>query len=502
MANMASEEKYDVIVVGGGNTALMTALRAHEAGAKVLVVEKAPKEFRGGNGYFTTGTYRIVQNGIEDVRDLMPDLTEEERNLSIPAYTADEFYRDYMRITDGMPDPELAEVFIEQSTEAIRWMVKKQGFKMELGHLGAKRIGDRLVYTSNMPIQAAGGGAGLSDAAYSLVEQKGIELLYETVATKLLFDDISGRVHGVHVRSKDKSQDIKSKAVILCCGGFESNPQWRAQYLGKGWDLVKVRGTRYNMGDGLRMAIEIGAQPTGNWSDCHAIFIEADAPQPAIKEDTEKTSKRFYAYGLIVNVDGKRFVDEGEEDIVFTYAKYGQHVVSQPQRVAFQIYDAETHPLVRPISDYSSAAYTAGDSLEELADKLGVNPEGLAKTVKEYNEASQPGGTLSATRGVIPVPEDNRQALGISPPKSNWAYLLQKPPFYAYPICCGITFTYGGLKFNKRAQVLDIYDNPISGLYAAGEIVGGMFYNNYPGATGQCSGVVFGRIAGANAATD
>jgi len=498
----SSQSKYDVIIIGGGNTALLTALQANEAGAKVLVLEKAPKQYRGGNGYFTTGIYRIVHNGIEDVKDLIPDLTDEERNLDIPAYSADDFFRDYMRITEDMPDPELTEVLISESTEAIRWMVKKQGLKMELTGLGLSRVDGRLVYNFNMPIQSKGGGAGLSDALYSKIEEKGIELLYDASATKLLVDDVSGRVCGVRVRNKGEMQEIKCKAAILACGGFESNPQWRAQYLGKGWDMVKVRGTRYNMGDGLRMALEIGAQPTGNWSGCHAIFIDADAPQPAIREDTEKTSRRTYNLGIIVNIDGKRFVDEGEDEIVFTYARFGQTVISQPQRIAFQVFDSKIQPILKTLSDYSGAPYTAGDTIEELADKLGIDPECFKQTVKEYNDASKPGGTLDPTRMAGLLQGENRQAQGILPLKSNWAYPMDKPPFYAYPVCCGITFTFGGIKINKRAQVLDNYDNPIPGLYASGEIVGGFFYNNYPGATGLCSGVVFGRIAGANAATD
>lgn len=498
MTPISNEERYDVIVVGGGNTGLVTALRAHEAGAKVLVLEKAPKAFRGGNGYFTTGIYRVVQNGIEDCKDLIPDLIEEERNLEITPYTPDEFFSDYMRITGGMVDPELMEMIIEHSTEAIRWMVKKQGLKMELNTGSLRRVNDRLVFFGNMPIQAKGAGAGLSDALYSTVEQRGIELLYETAATKLLVD-LGGRVYGLTVHSKDTFQDIKSKAVILSCGGFESNPEWRARYLGKNWDLVKVRGTRYNMGDGLKMTMDIGAQPTGHWSSCHAIFIEADAPQPAIREDTEKTSKRAYAYGLVVNVDGKRFVDEGEDQIAFTYARYGQYVLEQPQRIAFQIFDSKIHPFLRTISDYSAASYIEGDTIEELAEKLAVNPQFVATTVKEYNESIRPGGALT-------IPDrtgmENKHTEGISPPKSNWAYPIDTPPFYAYPIVCGITFTFGGLKVNQRAQVLDTLDQPIPGLYASGEIIGGLFYNNYPGACGQMTGVVFARIAGANAATD
>lgn len=501
MTNTPNQEKYDVIVVGGGNTGLITAIRAHEAGAKVLVLEKAPQQLRGGNGYFTTGVYRIVQNGMEDVLDLIPDLTEQERKLKVPPYSADDFYRDYMRITEGLPDPEMAELFIQESRDAIRWMVKKQGLKMELNTGGASAVGDQVIYLNTLPIQAKGGGAGLSDALYSLAAKKGIDILYETVATRLLFDDISSKVQGVHIRNKTTSMSLKSKSVILCCGGFEANPQWRAQYLGKGWDLVKVRGTRFNMGDGLRMAMDIGAQPWGNWSSCHAIFIDADTPQPARSEDTDKVSKRWYIFGLVVNVEGQRFVDEGEDEYPFTYARYGQTVISQPQRIAFQIFDGDVYPVLKTFADYALAPYTAADSIRDLADKVGINSDGLVKTVKEFNDACELGGTL-AHHEIGAMVRENMQARRVSPPKSNYAFPLIKPPFYAFPICCGITFTYGGIKINNRAQVLNNYDEPIPGLYAAGEMVGGIFYNNYPGATGQCAGVVFGRIAGANAATD
>ena len=489
---------YDVIVVGAGNTALLTALRAHEAGAKVLVLEKATKADRGGNGYFTTGNYRIVQNGIEDCKDLIPDLTEEERNLEIKPYTADAFFSDYMRISEGLVDPEMIEMIIGQSTDAIRWMVKKQGLKMELNTSSLRRINGKLRFFGNIPIQAKGAGAGLAEALFKKIEEQGIELRYETAATKLLLDG-TGKVCGVAVRNKNTLQEITSKAVILSCGGFESNPEWRARYLGKNWDLVKVRGTMCNTGDGLKMAMDIGAQAIGHWSCCHAIFIEADAPQPAIKEDTEKTSKRWYPYGIVVNVEGNRFLDEGEDDRRLTYAKYGQYVLAQPQHIAYQIFDSKIQPLLQTTSDYSTAPCIEAKTIEELAEALEINVSSLAKTVQEYNKSIRPGGKINA-------PEqtglDNQHTEGIVPPKSNWAYPLDAPPFFAYPVVCGITFSYGGLKVNKRAQVLDTVNQPIRGLYASGEIIGGLFYYNYLGATGQMTGVVMARIAGENAVTD
>lgn len=502
MSEFSSRDNYDVLVVGAGNTALLTALRAHEAGAKVLVLEKAPVERRGGNGYFTTGIYRIVHNGIEDVRDLISDLTEEERNIVIEPYTADQFFREYLHVTEGLVDPSLMEMVIEKSTDTIRWMVKKQNIKMELTSNFVHRIDGKLHFVGELPISAKGAGAGLSDFLFSELERKNIELRYETGAAKLLVDP-KGSVVGVTAKSKNDLQDIRSKAVILACGGFESNPAWRARYLGKNWDLAKVRGTPYNMGDGLKMAMDIGAQPTGHWSCCHAIFIDADAPVPAIREDTDKSSKRFYIFGLVLNADGERFLDEGEDDVSMTYSRYGKHLLDQPQRMGFQLYDAKGYATITQggiFHDYVGAPYTKADTLEALAEKLGMNTVTLTETVKKHNDAIQAGGVTNWYK-IAGMPEDQHTE-GLTPAKSSCAFPIDEPPYYAYPISCGITFTYGGIKVNRRAQVLDNGDNPIPGLYAAGEIIGGLFYNNYPGATGQLTGAVFARIAGATAAGD
>ena len=502
MANITRYENYDVIIVGAGNTALLTALRAHELGARVLVLEKAPRAKRGGNGYFTTGIYRIVHNGLEDLRDLIPDLTEEERNIVIEPYTADDFFREYSSVTEGLVDPFLMEMVVQKSTDVIRWMVKKQNIKMELTSNFVHRIDGKLHFVGQVPISAKGAGAGLSDFLFSEMERKGIELLYETGAAKLLLDD-NDRVIGVNAKSNGSKQDIMAKAVILACGGFESNPEWRARYLGPNWDLAKVRGTMYNMGDGLKMAMDIGAQPTGHWSCCHAIFIDADAPQPPVREDTDKSSKRLYIFGLVLNVNGERFLNEGEDNVDLTYSRFGKHLLTQPQRMGFQLFDAKGYGTITQggiFHDYVHVPYTKAETIEELAQKLGMDPGKLAKTVNDHNAAIKPGGVTHWYK-IANMPQDQHTE-GITPEKSSCALPLDQPPYYAYAIHCGITFTYGGIKVNRRAQVLDTSDKPIPGLYAAGEIIGGLFFNNYPGATGQLTGAVFAHIAGTNAVQD
>ena len=497
-------QDYDVIVVGAGNTALLTALKAHEHGARVLVLEIAPKENRGGNAYYTTGIYRIVHNGIEDVHDLIPDLTEEERNIVIEPYTADDYFRDYSSVTENLVDPAMMELIINNSTEAIRWMVKKQGVKMELTSFFVRRIEGKLHFVGPVPISAKGGGAGLSDYLFDRVENmEGIDLLYETGAQKLLVDD-SGKVYGVTTVSQKGIKDYTSKAVILSCGGFEANPEWRARYLGPNWDLAKVRGGQYNMGDGIKMALDIGAQPFGNWSCCHAIFIEANAPQPSIRKDTDKTSKRMYIFGLCVNVLGERFVDEGYDSTENTYSRYGKTALTQPDRVVFQLFDAKGYDTITKggiFHDYVNAQYTKADSIEEMADKLGIPADTLAKTVSEYNKAAGVPGGNNHWYKYTGRPEDAHTE-GLDLAKSSCAYPLETPPYYAYAVECGITFTYGGLKVNKRAQVLRSGDIPIKGLYASGEITGGIFYQNYAGACGQLTGAVFATLAGKYAVLD
>lgn len=496
---------YDVIIVGAGNTALLTALRAHEHGAKVLVLEIAPKSRRGGNAYYTTGIYRICHNGIEDVRDLIADLTEEEKNIDIEPYTADDFFREYSTVTEGLVDPSLMELMVTKSTDAIRWMVKNQGVPMELTSLFVKRINGKLKFVGQLPITAKGGGAGLSDFLFDRVENTdGIDLLYETAARRLLLDE-TGRVNGILTRGNGAGlMEYRAKSVVLACGGFEANPRMRARYLGPNWDLVTTRGSQYNQGDGLEMAFEVGAQPYGNWSFCHAIFIDVNHPEPSIREETDKSSKRMYIYGLCINLNGERFVDEGYDNVDLTYSRYGRLLLDQPERMAFQVFDAKGYKTITgggPFQDYMDAPYTKADTLEELADKLGIPTDKFVATIRDYNAAAGHPGGNNHWYVFTGEPEDMHTE-GLEIPKSSCAYPLDTPPYYAYAIKCGITFTYGGLKVSKRGQVLDSGDRPIEGLYASGEIIGGLFYQNYPGATGQLTGAVMATISGKNAVMD
>jgi tricarballylate dehydrogenase len=284
--------------------------------------------------------------------------------------------------------------------------------------------------------------------------------------------------------------------VVLACGGFEANREWRTRYLGPGWDMAKVRGTRYNTGDGIRMALDIGAQAYGQWSGCHAVSWERHAPDFGELDRPVTASRNGYPFGIMVNAEGKRFVDEGADFRNYTYAKYGRAVLEQPGSYAWHVFDSQVEHLLH--EEYRSKGTTKvqADTLEELVARMeDVHPVRFLETVRGYNAAIK--------RNVLfnPNIKDGRCTVGLDIEKSNWANPLEKPPFVAYAVTCGITFTFGGLKIDTRARVLDITDCALSGLYAAGELVGGLFYYNYPGSSGLMAGSVFGRIAGREAAT-
>jgi tricarballylate dehydrogenase len=254
-----------------------------------------------------------------------------------------------------------------------------------------------------------------------------------------------------------------------------------------------VRGTRHNTGEGIRMALDIGAQAYGHWSSCHAVAWDAGAPPFGDRRVGDMFQKHSYPLGLIVNVHGERFVDEGADLRNYTYAKYGREIIRQPQRLAFQIFDQKTVEILR--EEYRIRQVTKGEAntIEELAEQLDIDVPGLVRTVKAFNAACRPGDFNPATL-------DGKSTAGITPPKSNWALPIDTPPYVGFAVTCGITFTFGGLKVNTRAEVLDTADQPIPGLYAAGELVGGLFYHNYAGGSGLMSGSVFGKTAGDSAA--
>ncbi|MBI4333917.1 MAG: FAD-dependent tricarballylate dehydrogenase TcuA [Chloroflexi bacterium] len=487
---------YDVIVVGAGAAALVAGVAARNEGARVLVLEKAPKELRSGNCRFAGATCRFWHRGLQEILEFLPDLTEEEaQSMIVPEFTADEWYNKIMEVTEERADPKLTETLVTESNATARWL-KDQGVKFEVAtnKMFSVREGDKLRWKpQHIVIRGKGGGLGFADAMFDIAGRKGVEVLYQTKVVKLLCDS-RGAVRGVTVQDREGFRDIPSKAVILACGGFESNREWRARYLGTGWDLVRPRGTRFNTGDGLRMALEIGAQPAGHWSGCNATAIGYQLSRVPEGEDIGGLDHRSndYNVGVEVNANGMRFLDEGADYTAFVYSKYGAPILEQPGAIAWQIFDAKVaHLMQEEYRGHGSTAVTA-NSIEELAEQLGM--PALNKTIGEFNAAVREDVPLNY------LVKDGRGTVGITPPKSNWARKIDEPPFLAYAVGCGITYTFGGLKINPRAQVLDREGEVIPGLYATGEIVGGVWHKNYTAGGGVMLGEVFGRIGGANAA--
>ncbi|MBI4192490.1 MAG: FAD-dependent tricarballylate dehydrogenase TcuA [Betaproteobacteria bacterium] len=489
---MNTSVDYDVIVVGGGNAALCAAISARDEGAKVAVLERAPESERGGNSSYTE-MIRFAYSGVDDIRALCPDVTDAEAAMSdFGAYTEEQFFDDMARTTQDRTDPELCEIMIKNSNATMHWL-KTNGVRF-LPNFGkqAFKIDGVFRFFGGLTLEMWGGGQGLIAALYKAAEQKGVEIYYDAWVRDLVQSERG--VSAVVLNLDGHSKTMTAKAVVLACGGFEANPEWRTRYLGRGWDLAKVRGTKYNTGDGLAMALRIGASAYGQWSGCHAVSWERYASEFGDLATTPSYFRHSYPFSIMINAEGKRFLDEGADLRNYTYAKYGEMVLRQPGHYAYQIYDAKVLPMLREEYKKKFVTKVRAPSLEELADKLGdVNGKQFLKTISEYNAA------IKTNKPFRPDLRDGRCTTGLEIPKSNWANTIECPPFEAYAVTCAITFTYGGLRINGKAQVLNTNLKPIPGLFAAGEMVGGLFYFNYPGGTGLMSGAVFGQIAGKSA---
>lgn len=483
----------DVVVVGAGNAALSAALSAREQNANVIVLERAPKEERGGNSRFTGGLVRFVYDDLDDLLKVIPDLSEHDKaNTDFGTYTSDQFFADMDRITQFRADSDLVPIMVNQSLETMIWL-QSYGVRFipAYGHQ-AYQVDGKFKFWGGLTVLANGGGPGLIDALSAAVERSDVQILYGMRAVSLIYED--GIVCGVTVRQEGKTLTIRAKSVVLASGGFEANTEWRTRYLGPGWDLAKVRGSRFNMGDGIRMALDIGAMPYGNWSGCHAVGWDRNAPEFGDLAVGDGFQKHSYPLGIMVNAHGHRFVDEGADFRNYTYAKYGVEILRQPGQFVWQIFDSKVTSMLRDEYRIREVTRVRADSLEELASRLeDTDSEAVLNTIHAFNNA------VDTDIPFNPAVKDGRGTKGLTVPKSNWANPIDTPPFEAYAVTCGITFTFGGLRINTEAQVLDTEEKPIPGLYAAGELVGGLFYFNYPGGTGLTSGAVFGRIAGSSA---
>ena len=483
----------DVIVVGAGNAAFCAALAAREQGAKVVMLEAAPEEESGGNSRFTAGSIRVVYNGVEDIKTLVPDLTPAEiETTDFGTYTADQFFDDMARVTQHRADPDLVELLVTKSFDSLNWMRNKGVRLIPIYGRQAFKIDGKFKFWGGLTVESVGGGPGLIAMLTESAKKRGIEIRYAARGLDLLFD--GNRVEGVSVRESGEVRELRAKSIVLACGGFEANPEWRTRYLGPGWDLAKVRGSRYNTGDGIRMALDIGAAPRGNWSGCHAVQWEMNAPEFGDLSVGDQFQKHSYPFSIMINANGKRFVDEGADFRNYTYAKYGRVVLEQPGQFAWQIFDQKVKHLQRDEYRIRQITKVTANSIEEFAQKLeGVNAAEFLKTIKEWNVAVRTDVPFN------PNTKDGRCTQGLAVNKSNWANTVDAPPFEAYAVTCGVTFTFGGLRINTEAEVLNTDYQPIHGLYAAGELVGGLFYFNYPGGSGLMSGTVFGKIAGTSA---
>jgi tricarballylate dehydrogenase len=486
---------YDVVVVGGGNAAMCAALSARENGARVLVLEKAPEAWRGGNGFFTAGGFRFAFKSFDELRTLIGDLSDQEAaQMEVDPYTEDNFYDDLMRVTEDCADPDMALLLVRESQNTVRWM-KDRGIRwIPMFGRQAYKVGGKFRFWGGLVLEAVGGGPGLIDMEYASAAKAGIDVRFETKATRLVTDD-RGRVTGLTVRTPEGTETIGAGAVVLASGGFEANPEMRTRYLGPNWELARVRGTPYNTGDGIRMAIEVGALPWGHWSGCHSVQWDLNAPWHGDRKVGDNFQKHSYPVGIIVNLRGERFVDEGADFRNYTYVKYGRAVIGEPRRTAFQIFDQKVVDILREEYRIREVTKAEANTFEELARKLEMDVPGFVKTVTEFNAAVMKDVPFN------PAVKDGKGTRGLAVPKSNWAQPLDTPPYVGYAVTTGITFTFGGLKIDDAARVIDCEQRAIPGLYAAGELVGGLFYHNYPGGAGLMAGAVFGRIAGRSAAT-
>jgi tricarballylate dehydrogenase len=488
-----SQEAVDVIVVGAGNAALCAAVSAAEHGARVRVLERAPQANRGGNSAFSGGAFRVAYEGAADIHALVPDLSQADlANTDFGSYPRERFLDELMEMSSFRADLPLIETLVAQSFDTLQWM-RAHGVRF-LPSYGRQtyKVDGRQIFWGGLTIEAAGGGFGLVESLFARAERLGVHIDYEHRIEDLLMED--GRVTGVRALHRGRERVLRAAAVVLGAGGFHANAAWRASYLGNGWDLAKVRGSRYNTGDAIRIAMARGARAHGHWSGCHGVFYDANAPQFGDIALLDQ-QKNYFTLGIVVNTLGERFIDEGEDFRNYTYSRMGAELLRQPGGCGWQIFDAQTVGMLPQEYRVKHASRIHGDTIEALVGKLeGVNRERLLGTIAGYNAA------IDGSRPFNPAIKDGRRTRGLPIDKSNWSVALSQGPFVAYEITTGITCTYAGLAIDTEAQVQSVEGEAMPGLYAAGELVGGLYYTKYPGGAGLSSGSVFGRIAGRAAA--
>jgi tricarballylate dehydrogenase len=454
-------DSYDVLVLGGGNAALCAALDARRAGARVALVESAPKAFRGGNSRHT----RNLRSMHAAPADVLTD-----------AYPEEEYWNDLLKVTGGQTDERLARMAIRGSDACRGWM-KEHGVRFQ------PSLGGTL-HLSRTNAFFLGGGKALVNAYYAAAEALGVDIAYDTEAVDLLLQD--SRFESAMLRHDESNFEVKAKALVVATGGFESNLEWLREAWGEAADNFLIRGTPYNKGRMLRVLLDRGAQAIGDPTQGHCVAIDARAPK---FDGGIVTRVDAVSLGIVVNREAKRFYDEGEDFWPKRYAIWGRLVAQQPGQIGYAIIDAKAMgrfmpPVFPPLR---------GASIRELGRQLGLNEEILEETVRQFNAAVRPG---NFDHTVL----DDCRTEGLAPAKTHWARPIDQPPFFAYPLRPGITFTYLGVRVNERSQVL-FGAEPSPNVFAAGEIMAGnILGKGYLAGIGMSIGTVFGRIAGSEAA--
>ncbi|KAG7088567.1 hypothetical protein E1B28_012547 [Marasmius oreades] len=501
--------KYDCVVVGSGHAGSCAALSAVENGCKkVLLVDSCSPEWVGGNGYFTAGAHRIVHGGLHDLLPLVRNVSPEMASkIDMDPYTAEQFEEDIMRLGGRRSNKALVNAVVHNSRDTLGWLHNHVNVPFIFPfHRQAYEVDGRQKFWGGLVISVEDGGKGLITAHQRALAKAGVEVWFNSPIIRLIVQDNSTK--GIIVQRDGLDIEFQTPAVVLAAGGFEANSEMREKHLGPGWEKAKVRGTPYNTGDCLRLAREVGAKFSGDWSGCHSTAWDANAPDSAGARDvTNQFTKSGYPLGVMVNLNGERFVDEGEDFRNYTYAKFGRAILSQPEGIAFQIWDSKVLGSLRK-EEYGDGVTEKiySDTLEGLAQRLGEkglrDQSRFLSTMQEFNdavrlhEAEYPDqkADLSIKDGF----STQSSQRSVTPPKSNWALALDRDPFMAVKVTCGITFTFGGLAIDAEtaAVVSETTGETIDGLFCTGEMVGGLFYTNYPGGSGLTAGAVFGRKAG------
>ena len=455
--------KFDVLVIGGGNAALCAAISARRAGASVLVLEGAPKFYRGGNTRHTRNM-RCSHDAATEI-------------LTGP-YTEQEFWDDLLRITGGQTDEELARFMIRESKDILNWVVE-QGVRWQPSLGGTLSLGR----TNSFFL---GGGRAMLNALYLTAEKLGVEIRYDAEVTDLQIED--GMFLAARLKQPvDGASEIRASALVAAAGGFEANIEWLKEYWGEAADNFLIRGTPYNRGSILKMLLAKGVQEIGDPTQCHAVAIDARAPK---FDGGIITRHDSVVFGIVVNKHAERFYDEGEDIWPKRYAIWGRLVAAQPDQIAYIVFDASVRHSFMP----TLFPPIEGATIAELAAKLTLDPKALEKTVADFNAAVRPG-TFDHT-----ILDDCRTE-GLSPPKTHWARKIEMAPYYAYPVRPGITFTYLGTRVNKETRMLMKDGKPSANMFAAGEIMAGnVLGKGYAAGIGMTIGSVFGRVAGREAA--